>query len=157
MKNIFTYTSLLLFMVSALYTCQQKHHLGDEALAAKDGKVDFNLHVKPILSDKCFACHGPDKGKRKAGLRLDVPEIATSRLPESGNVAIAPGNLNRSELFHRIISADPQYVMPATESHLALSAKEKAILIKWIEEGALYEPHWAFVKPHMQKVPDVAT
>jgi hypothetical protein len=151
---------LLSFILSAalLQTCTPDF---PEEVAVEFGKlpahIDYNLQVKPILSDKCFACHGPDKGKRKAGLRLDVPEIATSRLSESGNIAIDPGHLNGSELFRRIISADPEYVMPAAESHLTLSAKEKAILIRWIEEGAAYKPHWAFVKPHLSKVPDVET
>lgn len=118
--------------------------------------LDYNLHVKPILSDKCFACHGPDAGKRKAELRLDIPQSAFGILPESpGKVAIDPGNLNRSELFHRILSSDPEYMMPDPESHLTLSGKEKAILIKWIEEGAVYKPHWAFVKPELPRVPAV--
>src|SRR5690606_30266633 len=110
-------------------------------------KLDYNFHVKPILSDKCFSCHGPDKGKQKASLRLDVPEIAFAPLVESpGKVAIAPGNAMGSEVYHRILSDDPDYTMPDPESHLTLSAREKAILIKWIEEGAVYRPHWAFVK-----------
>lgn len=126
------------------------------AAAYKDlpDRIDYNLQVKPILSDKCFACHGPDKAKQKAGLRLDVPEIALANLPESpGKVAIDPGSLNGSEVFHRILSSDPEYMMPEPQSHLSLSAKEKAILIKWIEEGAVYKPHWAFVKPEPPEVP----
>jgi hypothetical protein len=119
-------------------------------------KVDYNLHVKPVLSDKCFICHGPDQAKQKAGLRLDVAAAAYSELPESpGKVAIDPGNLHESEFFHRIMSGDPTYQMPSKESHLTLSAKEKAILIKWIEQGAEYKPHWAFVKPEKPTVPKV--
>ncbi len=118
--------------------------------------LDYNLHVKPVLSDKCFICHGPDQAKQKAGLRLDMAESAYGELPESpGKVAIDPGNLNDSEFFHRIMSTDPKYQMPAIESHLTLSAKEKAILIKWIEQGAGYKPHWAFVKPEKPSVPEV--
>lgn len=120
-------------------------------------QLDYNVHVKPILSDKCFACHGPDKAKQKAGLRLDIPEIAFASLPENPDkVAIDPGNLNGSELFHRIISTDPEYKMPVPESHLSLSSMEKAILIKWIEDGAEYKPHWAFVKPTSPDVPEVS-
>jgi hypothetical protein len=118
--------------------------------------MDYNQHVKPILSDKCFACHGPDKAKQKAGLRLDQSTAAYALLPESpGKVAIAPGKLAKSEVFHRIISADPEYKMPTPQSHLDLSAKEKAYLIKWIEEGAVYQPHWAFVKPTKKPVPTI--
>lgn len=120
------------------------------------GKLDYNLHVKPILSDKCFSCHGPDKGKLKAGLRLDLASSAYADLPESpGKVAINPGSLTGSELFHRILSSDPEYRMPSSKSHLTLSSKEKAILIKWIEQGAIYKPHWAFVKPVKPIVPTV--
>jgi hypothetical protein len=111
-------------------------------------KLDYNMDVKPILSDKCFACHGPDKAKQKAGLRLDKAEAAFAQLPETpGKVAIKPGNIQKSEVFHRILSKDPEYIMPTPGSHLSLSAREKAIVIKWIEQGAEYKPHWAFVKP----------
>jgi hypothetical protein len=119
---------------------------------------DYNRDVKPILSDKCFSCHGPDKAKQKAGLRLDQAESAFASLKESpGKVAIDPGDISGSELYHRIISAEPEYMMPTPESHLNLSAKEKAILLKWIAEGAKYKPHWAFVKPENVSIPAVNT
>ena len=116
--------------------------------------LDYNQHIKPILSDKCFACHGPDQAKREAGLRLDVPEAAYAPLPESpGKVAIKPKNPKQSELVRRILSNDPTYVMPTPGSHLVLTATEKAMLIKWIEQGAVYQPHWAFVKPRASALP----
>ncbi|HVU55256.1 MAG TPA: DUF1553 domain-containing protein [Puia sp.] len=119
-------------------------------------KLDYNIHVKPILADKCFACHGPDKNKQKAGLRLDLPASATAPLPESpGKVAIHPGDPQGSELFHRILSADAEYKMPTPASHLSLTAHDKAVLIKWIGEGATYKPHWAFVKPELSTPPAV--
>lgn len=119
-------------------------------------KIDYNLHVKPILSDKCFSCHGPDKANQKAGLRLDIDSAAYGELPESpGKYAIDPGNPEGSELFHRILSDDPEYQMPSKDSHLSLSAKEKAILVKWISEGAQYKPHWAFVAPEKPELPEV--
>jgi hypothetical protein len=115
---------------------------------------DYNFHVKPILSDKCFACHGPDRQKQKAGLRLDIAEHAYATLPESPEkVAIKPGNLQKSEVFHRIISNDPTYQMPEPASHLSLSNKEKAVLIRWIQHGAKYKPHWALVTPHLPDLP----
>lgn len=118
-------------------------------------KLDYNQHVKPVLSDKCFACHGPDKAKQKGGLRLDMAESAFQKVSKnSGRNAIDPGDLADSEFFHRIISADPEYMMPTPESHLSLTAREKAILIRWIEDGAEYKPHWAFVKPEQPEVPD---
>jgi len=118
-------------------------------------QLDYNRHVKPVLSDKCFACHGPDKAKQKGGLRLDLPETAYRKVSKSSGLnAIDPGDLADSEFFHRIVSSDPDYVMPTPESHLSLSAREKAILIRWIEQGAEYKPHWAFVKPEKPEVPD---
>ncbi|HUH47869.1 MAG TPA: DUF1549 domain-containing protein, partial [Arenibacter sp.] len=118
--------------------------------------MDFNIHVKPILSDKCFICHGPDEAKIEAGLQLHTQDLAFAELTESpGKFAIVPGNLNRSEMYHRIISEDPNYVMPEPGSHLTLTDREKAILIKWIEQGAGYEDHWAFIKPKQYDVPKV--
>ncbi|MGB3589241.1 MAG: DUF1549 domain-containing protein, partial [Tunicatimonas sp.] len=119
-------------------------------------EVDFNLHVKPILSDKCYFCHGPDLAKQKAGLRLDTPEGAFAVLAESGNTAIVPGKANRSELAHRILSEDKEYQMPPPESNVVLTDYEKAVLIRWIEEGAEYKPHWAFIPPEPVTVPEVA-
>lgn len=151
---------LLIFaiIIGFLQSCDPQ--LPEEVALAYDAlpdKLDYNLHVKPVLSDKCFACHGPDEGKRKAELRLDIREAAVSPLPESpGKVAIDPGNAAGSELFHRILSYDPEYMMPDPKSHHILSEGEKAILIKWISDGAEYQPHWAFVKPRSQEVPEVA-
>jgi hypothetical protein len=121
-------------------------------------KVDFNFHVRPILSDKCFACHGPDGGTRKAGLRLDLREAAVAELDESpGHYAIVPGRPARSELVARILSDDPEFRMPSKESHKTLSATEKATLVRWIEQGAEYKPHWAFIPPARATPPSDAT
>ncbi|MEM9329600.1 MAG: DUF1549 domain-containing protein, partial [Bacteroidota bacterium] len=118
-------------------------------------ELDFNIHVKPILSDKCFACHGPDQAKIKGGLQLHSEEVAFKPLPASGQFALTPGNLRKSEVFHRIVSEDPAYQMPTPESNLTLSALEKATLIKWIEQGAEYQPHWAFTPPKAHDIPEV--
>lgn len=107
--------------------------------------VSFNKEVLPILSDKCFHCHGPDKEKREAGLRLDVREEALKE--NDGVVAIVPGKPDESDAILRILSTDKDEVMPPPKSHLVLTEKEKAILRKWIEEGAEYQPHWSFVPP----------
>ena len=116
--------------------------------------VDYNLHIKPILSDRCFACHGPDQRKQKAGLRLDIAENACGDL-KSGRRAIVPGNVYKSELFHRIVSTDPEVMMPTPDSHLSLTAEEKAILLRWIEQGAEYKKHWSLSAPAMPEVPNV--
>lgn len=151
------YYLLLLIVTFCLSSCGQQLP-ADVAAAYKDlpKELDYNIHVKPILSDKCFACHGPDKNKQKAGLRLDISAFAYADLPENpGHVAIKPGSLKKSELFHRIISTDPGYKMPTPASHLSLTAYEKAVLVKWVEDGAVYKPHWAFVKPEKPAVPVV--
>lgn len=89
-------------------------------------------------------------------MRLDIAEFAFASLPENPNkVAIDPGDLKDSEVFHRILSSDPDYAMPTPNSHLSLTAQEKAVLVKWIEDGAEYKPHWAFVAPEEPSVPDV--
>ena len=115
-------------------------------------QVDFALHVKPILSDRCFKCHGPDGGSRKTDLRLDEAESAFARLA-SGATAIVPGSPGRSDLVRRILSDDPAVMMPAPDSHLTLSDYEKALLIRWIDQGAEWKPHWAFTPPAMPDVP----
>jgi hypothetical protein len=152
---------LWLFIFSAnlvLFSC--KPNLPEDVAMAYDAlpdKLDYNLHVKPILSDKCFSCHGPDKAKQKAGLRLDFAEFAYANLSENADkVAIDPGNPENSEVYHRILSKDANYRMPTPDSHLELKAKEKAILIKWIKDGAEYQPHWAFIEPRKTDLPDVA-
>jgi hypothetical protein len=115
--------------------------------------VDYNYHVKPILSDKCFKCHGPDGNKRKADLRLDMPESAFAPSKDDPNIkAIVPNHPEKSELIKRIESTDPNYLMPSPDSHLELTDQEKAILKKWILQGAKYKKHWAFIlptKPHL--------
>ncbi len=118
-------------------------------------QIDFNFHVKPILSDKCFACHGPDLANQKAGLRLDLEEEAYSIL-ESGNKAIVPGKPHKSAMVDRILSEDKEQIMPPPEFILTLSSKEKAILAKWIQQGAEYKRHWSFIKPEKRKRPEIA-
>ena len=89
--------------------------------------VDFNYHVKPILSDRCYQCHGPDEKTRKAGLRLDIEDIAFSKL-KSGKTAFSNSSIYSSEVAHRILSQDKEEVMPPPESKLILNNKEKAII-----------------------------
>ena len=125
-------------------------------IAGVPDRVDFNFHVKPLLSDRCFKCHGPDDRQRKGGLRLDVQASALATL-ESGHRAIVPGSTSKSELVRRITSTDPKVMMPAADSHLTLDEVEKATLIRWIEQGAEWKPHWAFIPPATPALPAVAT
>ncbi|MDZ4680267.1 MAG: PSD1 and planctomycete cytochrome C domain-containing protein [Saprospiraceae bacterium] len=120
-------------------------------------RISYNFHVRPILSDKCFTCHGPDQNKLQAGLRLDLAEKAYAPLPESpGAFAIVPGKPEVSELMNRITSADPDFQMPPPDSHLSLLTEhEIEIIRKWIEQGAVYEKHWAFIPPKKAALPVV--
>lgn len=119
-------------------------------------QVSYNFHIRPILSDKCFACHGPDANKREAGLRLDISEEAFKVLKEtSGAYALVSGKPDESEVYHRIVSDDPSRLMPPPESKLSLSDREIKLIEKWISQGATYEPHWAFIPPGKSELPEV--
>ncbi|MCB1079179.1 MAG: DUF1549 domain-containing protein, partial [Verrucomicrobiae bacterium] len=111
------------------------------AADAGAGEISFNRDIRPILSDKCFACHGPDGGKREADLRLDVRDDAI----RAG--AIVPGKPAESALISRIHALDSDDVMPPPEAPRQLDEREKKLLESWIRGGAEYEPHWAFVPP----------
>ncbi len=118
-------------------------------------KVDFNFHVRPILSDRCYHCHGPDEQARKASLRLDIEKEAFQALESGNGHAIVAGNARKSQLIHRILSEDPEVVMPTPASKLTLTATEKATIIKWIEQGAEWKEHWAFIPPQKGNIPTV--
>ena len=116
-------------------------------------KIQFNRDVRPILSDKCFFCHGSDANHRKGDLRLDDKSIAF-KPAKSGGTAIVPGKPEQSALIKRInLHADDEDVMPTAKSGKTLTSAEKAVLKQWISEGAEYEGHWAFTKP---KAPSIA-
>jgi len=117
--------------------------------------IDFNYHVRPILSDRCFSCHGPDENTRKAGLRLDVEAEAFAALKEGQGYALIPRKPFESEVVRRILSTDPDLVMPTPESKMSLNALEKATLIKWLEQGAAWKNHWSFIAPQKAALPKV--
>lgn len=157
-RHVVIASFLPVVMVCYLASCGGSIEVPEDiqkATASLPEKLDYNLHVKPILSDRCFACHGPDKAKQKADLRLDIANAAYNKECESGLKAIVPGNAAQSDLVHRILSKDPEYVMPEPSTHLTLSVEEKATLIKWIEQGAEYKPHWSFVAPIKPELPEV--
>ena len=111
-------------------------------------EIDYNLHIRPIFSDKCFKCHGPDENKREAHLRLDTQEGTFSELKEQpGQFAIVPGAPKQSAVWARINDADPSLVMPPPTENLSLSSREKELIQKWIQQGAIYQKHWAFIPP----------
>ena len=145
--------ALLLITVISWLACMRANN---GAVALPD-KVSYNFNIRPILSDKCFKCHGPDINKREAGLRLDIPDSAFAPLRETkGAFALVPFKPDESELYKRISSTDTAYLMPNPSSHLGvLSAHEIALFKKWILQGAKYEPHWAFVKPVKSALPSI--
>ncbi|MFK7750279.1 MAG: PSD1 and planctomycete cytochrome C domain-containing protein [Kordia sp.] len=118
--------------------------------------IDYIFDVKPILSDRCYLCHGPDDGTREANLRLDTKEGAFSALSEQNNhFAIIPGDTISSKLVARINSKDPIKLMPPSTSNLSLSEYEKKVLTKWVQQGAVWKEHWAFVIPKKSNVPTI--
>ncbi|WP_111977085.1 DUF1553 domain-containing protein [Algibacillus agarilyticus] len=119
--------------------------------------VDFNFDVKPILSDTCFLCHGPDKENARGGLSLDTFDNATQHVTDMGKHAIVAGKPELSEVIDRILSDDPNLIMPPPKSNLTLTSREKAIIKKWVEQGAEYKKHWAYIKPEKQRLPSVKT
>jgi mono/diheme cytochrome c family protein len=125
------------------------------AAAAPAGGIDYSRDIRPILADNCFACHGPDEKQRQAGLRLDIRDEAIKRL-ESDAVAIVPGNPAASALVSRIMPADESEQMPPSDSKKKLSDEQKAILKRWIEQGAPYAEHWSFIPPRKASLPEVS-
>ena len=115
--------------------------------------VDFNYHIRPILVQKCYLCHGPDASSRQANLRLDTYEGATALL-KSGNRAIDLKHTEKSMVLFRINHSDPDMIMPTPDSKLVLTEKEKELLEKWIQQGAAWKPHWAFISPEKQNIPE---
>jgi hypothetical protein len=121
------------------------------ALAARP--VSFNEDIRPILADNCFSCHGTDTAHRKGDRRLDTPEGATAAI--DGVRALVPGDLSQSELWQRIISRYDDEVMPPPESHKQpLSPEQRDLIRRWIEQGGVYQRHWAFEPMAVPAVPD---
>jgi hypothetical protein len=118
------------------------------AAQTKAARVEFNRDIRPILSENCYACHGPDKNRRKAELRLDERSSALA------NQAFVPGNADESELVARIQSEDVDERMPPPSSHKKLTAKQKELLKQWIDQGAEYQAHWAYVPPRRVPIPE---
>ena len=127
-------------LIITLVTCTTGTH------AHADDELSFNRDIRPILSDTCFFCHGPDAEHRKADLRLDIEEIAKQD-------AIEPGNASVSELIARITSNDPDELMPPPESGKHLNQKQIDLLKRWVDNGAIYEPHWSYVAPKPKPAP----
>lgn len=120
--------------------------------AAAGGGIDFDSDIRPILSDKCFACHGPDENARKAKLRLDLKEEALKPRKDESFV-IVPGDPKGSSLIQRVFTSDPDDVMPPPSTRKQLTAAQKDLLQRWVAGGASWQTHWAFTKPVSPPVP----
>ena len=125
--------------------------------AQTEESVDFSREVRPLLSDRCFHCHGPDQKKRKSGLRLDTREGAMAPLDEEGKFfTLTPGKPDKSELFYRVTTTDEEDMMPPPDSKLPrFSAQEIDLLKRWIEQGANYSDLWTFVRAERPPLPEV--
>src|SRR4051794_35085062 len=115
--------------------------------------VEFNRDIRPIFSDICFQCHGPDKAKRKADLRLDLEESAKAKHDDI--VPIVPGQPAKSELIARITTSDPDDRMPPADFARQLTPRQVELLRRWVEQGAKWQPHWSFIPPVRPELPPV--
>ena len=157
MKQTFFILALsCILFVSVINSCNSGEVLADGS--SMPDSVSYNFNIRPILSDKCYACHGPDANKRKAHLRLDIADSAYAALKETkGAYALVPFKPEASELFKRVSSTDTSYMMPPPASHLsALTSFEIQLIKKWIEQGAKFEKHWAFTAPKKAAIPKVS-
>ena len=144
-------TTLFLALCMAAAVCHAV--LVGQAVNAAEHQINFNRDVRPILSDKCFQCHGPDEAARKAELRLD-DETAVKAVRD-GIAIVNPGDPAGSEMIRRITSIDESEIMPPHESNKPLTEKEKLTLRQWVAEGASWSQHWAYAAPVRHEVPAV--
>ncbi|TLV03543.1 PSD1 and planctomycete cytochrome C domain-containing protein [Dyadobacter luticola] len=155
LKSRIICTMLVAWAALILHSCNQNSSSqpSDEKLPET---VSYNFDIRPILSDKCLACHGPDANKREAGLRLDVAESAFKALKDNPKAhALVAGKPDLSEAYLRITTPDTSLRMPPVGSNLKLTQREVDLIGKWIKQGAKYEKHWAFVAPKKPAVPEV--
>lgn len=154
MKQFISIIAILCLLVS----CKEQGDYNKMAEKKVPNIVDYNFDVRPILSDKCFSCHGPDVKKRFKGLRLDTQEGAYKALKEDPSAhGIVPKKPMESEVYLRIVTKDTTQLMPPKSSNLQLSDYEKKIIKKWIEQGAAYDTHWAFKKVEKPDLPTLET
>src|SRR5262245_65218064 len=145
-----TITELLLLSTAALLSTLSL----PSSLISAPAVVEFNRDIRPILSDKCFTCHGPDKANRVTELRFDT-EAGTKIALNGGRQVLVPGYPEQSELYRRIASNDEAVRMPpAAMGHAKLSSAEIDLVRRWIEQGAKWQGHWSFIPPKRPELPD---
>ena len=126
---------------------------GPRTSVADEAPIDFSRSIRPILSDKCFRCHGPDSAERSTSLRLDQRTSALTVELDAGGFAVVPGDADASELMRRIRHEDPDLRMPPPDSGKQVTAEERELIAAWIEQGAAWEDHWAFTAPSRPRLP----
>ncbi len=156
--HMLRHITYLLLLATGATVCVSSCSSGNGSNEELPDVVSYNFHIRPIFSDKCFKCHGPDASQRQASLRLDIADSAYAPLKETkGSFAIIPGKPSESEVYKRVSSTDTSFQMPTPESHLgALTAYEIDLVRKWIQQGAKYEKHWAFTAPVKPAPPKVS-
>ncbi|MEO9892843.1 PSD1 and planctomycete cytochrome C domain-containing protein [Aurantibacter sp.] len=159
MKRIFALAfifGVLILLIYAIKTGSFSSSKDTYANIELPEEVNYNFHIKPILSDNCYTCHGPDANKRKAKLRLDTEIAAFNELKESpGEYAFVSGKPNKSRAYHLIATDNEDEIMPPIDSKLSLNSYEKRLIKKWINQGAKFEKHWAYLAPKKKDVPAV--
>ena len=145
---------LLSLLAAAIGLCGGSIQAAGTAVASESAKINFDRDIRPIFSDTCYACHGPDDAKRKAGLRLDQRKSAFARRDEGP--AIVPGDPSQSALYRRITSHDKDERMPPPDSGRQLSSEQIGLIGRWIKQGAVWNEHWSLVAPKRRPAPHVA-
>ncbi|MRI00525.1 DUF1553 domain-containing protein [Kriegella sp. EG-1] len=157
MKRFFSLVFIFGVLIWLIYAIKNGAFSSDKDIYANvelPEQVDYNFHIKPILSDNCYTCHGPDANKRKAKLRLDTEYSAFEELKESsGEYAFVAGRPNKSKAFQLIVTDDEDQIMPPVDSKLSLNSYEKRLIEKWIKQGAKFQKHWAYIIPKKKDVP----
>ncbi len=151
MRGMLQFSGIIICLLTALAGLNSCHREAEEVVIPEE--IDFNFHVRPILSNNCFLCHGPDPSSREADLRLDEEQY-TLMSRDGSKPAIVPGNADASLIMQRVESHDPAFRMPPPETNKQLTPTEIAILRKWIDDGAEWKPYWAFIPPEDPIVPD---
>ena len=123
------------------------------SVSAADDSINFSRDILPLLSENCFKCHGPDEARRESDLRLDRHATAIARL-DSGQTAVVPGESSQSELFKRIATSDSDLKMPPPDSGKKLTAGQIQLIRKWLDDGAEWSGHWAFLPPKKPSPPE---
>ena len=147
---------LVIVMALSIYSCHEATQSRGQMKKQIPDVVDFNFHVKPILSDRCFTCHGPDENSREGDLAFHTQEHAFAALGENlDRYAIVAGHPDSSTMVSRIYADDPDDVMPPPESNLTMTDYERKIITRWIEQGAEWKEHWSLIPPTKANIPKV--